>query len=196
MSRMIDARHIAILATSIGICAAQEPRPPADPLDVIQVSLREFDGLKRGGAFGFMLGMHDATTCELVMKGDVEIDGRQLTLYLPDGPYSLKNTGASDFTMENTATCLAIDTDADKKISDEENWYANLPLRIGDRMFEVRAIAPKGKGLELVPSRKPLSGIVIGREVPPFSYATTGGKTVTQDDFRGRPFLIDIWSVT
>jgi hypothetical protein len=196
MNRMILARLIAISSTSLGMCAAQETRPSTEQRDIVRIELREFDGLKRSGAFGFLLAMHDAIACELTMKGDVSIDDRKLTVYLPDGPYSLKNTGSSDFTTENTASCIAIDADADGKISDEENWYANLPIRISDRMFDIVAIGPDGKRIELAPSPKPLSGIVVGRKVPPFSYATTGGKTLTQDDFRGRPFLIDIWSVT
>ena len=196
MSRVNVPRLFAISSASVGACAAQETRPAADPPDVVRIELRECDGLKRGGAFGFMLAMRDSIACELTMRGDVSIDERKLTFYLPDGPYALKNTGASDFTMENTATCLAIDADADGRIADEENWFSNLPIRIGDRMFDLRAIGSDGKRIELAPSLKPVSGIVVGQKVPPFSYTTTGGKTLTQDDYRGRAFLIDIWSVT
>lgn len=187
----------AALASLAGTCLAQTASAPAAASQpVLRAPLRECDVVKRGGAFGLMLALRDSAACDLVRKGPLTIDGRALPVYLPDGPYALENKGRSDFTSENEATCIAIDADADGQLADAENWYANLPVRIGDQMYAVQAIEPDGKWIDLAPSSGPLTGIVLDRKLPSFSYQTSSGKMVSQDDFRGRPFLLDIWSVT
>jgi hypothetical protein len=39
-------------------------------------------------------------------------------------------------------------------------------------------------------------GLVVGKKCPAFSYRTVTGKRVTNKTFRGKAFLIDIWSTT
>jgi hypothetical protein len=40
------------------------------------------------------------------------------------------------------------------------------------------------------------SGLVAGQKCPAFSYRTVTGKRVTNSTFKGKAFLIDIWSTT
>ncbi|MCG3137283.1 MAG: hypothetical protein HJJLKODD_01126 [Phycisphaerae bacterium] len=133
----------------------------------------------------------------LTHRARVTVDDVTTWIYLPEKtPYTLVNTGESDGEFDNTSTLLAIDSRPDKRITDDENWYANLPIRIADRMFDVTAIAEDGSSITLTPSSAPLSGVVVGRKVPPFSYQREDGQLITQDDYKGKAFLLDIWSVT
>jgi hypothetical protein len=138
-----------------------------------------------------------AKDTQLTHQGVIKIDGETFNIYLPAaGSYSLKNTGTGEGQFENTSTLLSVDANRDGKFTDDEGWYANLPLRIGDRMFEVVRIAPDGSSITLKRSTKPLAGVITGRKVPPFSYTTAEGKPFTQDTYRGKAVLIDVWSVT
>jgi hypothetical protein len=133
----------------------------------------------------------------LVKKGVVEVEGKKYTLYLPKAKsYTVRNTAKKDHVFENTSTLLGVDQKGDGKLSASENWFANLPLRLGDRMFDVAEIAPDGSRVVLEPSRSPLRGVIVGRSCPPFSFRTTDGKEVSRDGFAGKAFLLDIWSVT
>src|SRR5262245_65949553 len=116
MPPMHSAQLIAVLALIASTCVAQERGEPIDTKSIRRVELRECDALKRGGAFGLMLAMRDGAACEVVRRGELNVDGRKLTVYLPDGPYSLENAGRSDFEVENDATCIAIDSDNDGKL--------------------------------------------------------------------------------
>jgi len=134
---------------------------------------------------------------QLVWKGSIIVDRESFDIYLPRaGSYSLKNTANDDGDLYNTSTLISIDSNHDGRLTDDEGWFANLPIRIGDKMFEATQIAPNGKTVELKPSAKPLSGIVVGRNVPPFAYKTRDGQTVTQDTYKGKAVLLDVWSVT
>jgi hypothetical protein len=134
---------------------------------------------------------------ELVKRGTVVVDGQKYTLYLPKAKsYSMKNTKPSDHSFENTSTLLYVDHDRDGKLTDEEGWFSNLPLRLGDKMFEVAEIAADGSRIVLKPSKAPLRGVILGRVCPPFSFKTADGKEVSRETLAGKPFILDIWSIT
>jgi hypothetical protein len=135
---------------------------------------------------------------KLVKRGSVTMAGKKYTLYLPAAKtYSLKNSpGKRDHIFENTSTRLAVDQNGDGKLTETDSWFANLPIRLGDKMFDVTEIAADGSRIVLKPSRSPLSGVVIGRTCPPFSFKTADGKTISRDSLAGKAFLLDIWSIT
>jgi hypothetical protein len=134
---------------------------------------------------------------ELVKRGVVEVDGHKLTLYLPETtPYSTKNSKLRDDEFENTSTLISIDQNGDGHLTDDEGWYANMPLRLGDRMFSVTEIAADGSRMVLAPSKSRLRGVVVGRRCPPFSFKTADGEEVSRESLAGKPFFLDIWSIT
>jgi len=148
---------------------------------------------------GFAKRLQEAMKPEkLVKKGSIRVSGKSFDLYLPEStePYAVENKGESDSHHENSSTLLSIDGNGDGKLTGDEGWFASLPIRIADSMWEVVAIAADGSRIELKPSRKPLAGVVVGRKCPPFSFRTEEGKPVTLDSYRGKALLIDIWSVT
>jgi hypothetical protein len=133
----------------------------------------------------------------LVKRGVLEVEGRKLTLYLPKAKaYSVRNTAKKDNIFDNNSTRLAIDQKGDGKLTEADNWFANLPVRLGDRMYDIIEIAPDGSSLVLQPSKSPLSGVIVGRTCPPFSFKTADGKTISRDGFAGKAFILDIWSIT
>jgi hypothetical protein len=134
---------------------------------------------------------------ELVKRGRVEVDGHKYTLYLPKAmSYSTKNTKPGDSGFENTSTLISVDQKGDGRLTGTDGWFANLPLRLGDKMFDVAGIAADGSWVVLKPSKSPLRGVIVGRACPPFSFKTADGKEVSRDGLAGKPFLLDIWSIT
>ena len=134
---------------------------------------------------------------ELVKRGTVQVDRQKYTLYLARAKsYSTKNTGPSDCDFDNTSTLISVDQNGDGRLTENDGWFANLPLRLGDRMFDVAELAADGSRIVLKPSKASLRGVIVGRTCPPFSFKTADGKEVSRDGLAGKPFLLDIWSVT
>jgi hypothetical protein len=134
---------------------------------------------------------------ELVKRGTVTLDGKNYTLYLPKAKaYSIKNSKPKDGDFENTSTLISVDPNGDGRLTAAEGWFANLPVRLGDSMFDVTEIAADGSRIVLKPSKAPLRGVIVGRSCPPFSFKTADGKEVSRDRLAGKPFLLDIWSIT
>lgn len=134
---------------------------------------------------------------DLVKRGVLEVDGHKYTLYLPRAKaYSIKNTKPSDTDYENTSTLISVDQNGDGRLRDEDGWFANLPLRLGDKMYDVTEIAADGSRVVLKPSKSPLRGVVVGHTCPSFSFKTADGKAVSRDSLAGTPFILDIWSIT
>jgi hypothetical protein len=134
---------------------------------------------------------------ELVKRGTAKVDGHNYTLYLPKAKaYSTKNTKPSDSDFENTSTVISVDQKGDGRLTDTDGWFANLPLRLGEKMFDVAEIAADGSRIVLKPSKSPLRGVIVGRTCPPFSFKTADGKEVSRKSLAGKPFLLDIWSIT
>ena len=134
---------------------------------------------------------------ELVKRGTVEVDRRKYTLYLARAKsYSTKNTGPSHSDNDNTSTLISVDQNGDGMLTENDGWFANLPLRLGDWMFDVAEIAADGNRIVLKPSMSSLRGVVVGRTCPPFSLKTAEGKEVSRESLAGKPYLLDVWSIT
>ncbi len=135
---------------------------------------------------------------KLVKKGRIPVQGKSFDIYLPEGnePYTVINKSGKDSHQNNSSTLVSIDANGDGKLTRDESWFANLPVRILDSMWDITSIAAEGSRLDIKPSRSPLRGVVVGRKCPPFSYKGEDGKRITQDTFKGKAFIIDIWSVT
>jgi len=133
---------------------------------------------------------------ELVKRGTVEVDGQKYNLYLPKAKsYSTTNSKADD-PIENTSTLISVDHNGDGRLTDDEGWFADLPLRLGDKMFDITEIAADGSQLVLQPSKSPLRGAIVGRICPPFSFKTADGQEVSRESLAGKPLILDIWSIT
>jgi hypothetical protein len=133
----------------------------------------------------------------LVKRGVLEVEGRKFTLYLPKAKtYVVRNAAKKESVFENTSTRLAIDQKGDGKLTEADNWFANMPVRLGDRMYDIIEIAPDGSSLVLQPSKSALAGVIVGRSCPPFSFKTADGKTISRDGLAGKAFMLDIWSIT
>jgi hypothetical protein len=134
---------------------------------------------------------------ELVKRGTVEVDGKKYTLYLPKAKaYSTTNTKTGDSDFENTSTLISVDQNGDGRLTGDQGWFANLPLRLGDKMFDVTEIAADGSRVVLKPSESALRGVIMGRTCPPFSFKTADGREFSRESLAGKPFLLDIWSIT
>ncbi len=133
----------------------------------------------------------------LVKRGTVSVDGQDYALYLPKADsYSTTNSGTDDSDSENTSTLISIDQNGDGKLTDDESWFANLPVRFGNTMFDLAKIASDGSQIILRPSKSPLRGVVVGRICPPFSFNTADGEEVSLEKMAGKAFILDIWSFT
>ena len=134
---------------------------------------------------------------DLVKRGTAQVHRQKYTLYLPKAKsYSTKNAGRSDCDVDNTSTLISVDQNGDGRLTENDGWFANLPVRLGDTMFDVAEIAADGSRIVLKPSTSSLRGVIVGRICPPFSFKTADGKKVSRESLAGKPFLLDIWSIT
>ena len=132
---------------------------------------------------------------EPMVRGDVDLDSQKVAIYIPArGPYSLKSEKTHSF--ENTSTGVFVDSNGDGRLDESECWWASMPIRLADSMFTVKDIDPGGTWIRFSRSSLPLSGVVVGKPCPPFSFQTMDGKTVSLADFKGKSFLLDVWSMT
>ena len=133
----------------------------------------------------------------LVKRGFLDVDGHKYILYLPKAKsYSIKNTSPKNHDLENTSTLISVDQKGDGKFQDWDGWLANMPIRLGDKMFDVTEIADDGSRIVLEPSKAVLRGVIVGRACPPFSFKTVEGKEVSLKSLAGKPFILDVWSIT
>lgn len=130
-----------------------------------------------------------------LVRGELLVDTEKAVFYLPShGPYSLKSE--KSHSLENTSTAISVDFDNDGKLANSEIWWSSMPVRLGDRMFEIKEIDPGGKWILLAKSSVPLAGAVIGKPCPPFEFTLMDGKPVSLKDYKGTAVLLDVWSMT
>ena len=180
---------------------SQEEKATAEQPAAITIVMENCEASRSGKITSdtsiFRLLVAGAPKEELVKRGMVEMDGKKYTLYLPKAKsYSTKNTKPSDSDFENTSTLISVDHNGDAQLADDEGWFANLPLRLGDKMFDVAEIAADGSRIVLKPSESPLRGVIVGHTCPPFSFKTADGQEVSRESLAGKAFILDIWSVT
>src|SRR5262245_30337047 len=179
----------------------ESPTTEAEPPGEIVVAMEDCKASRPGKITGdtsiFKLLFSGPPKDKLVKRGKLQVDGHDYALYLPKADaYSVENTGPGDSDLENTSTVISIDHNGDGKLTEEEGWFANLALRFGETMFDVAEIAEDGSRVVLRPSKSPLRGVIIGQVCPPFTYETTEGEEVSLESLRGKPFFLDIWSIT
>jgi hypothetical protein len=166
------------------------------PADAITVTLTDTTITRPGAVTGVLAALLGGGT-EKLKRGELTVDGETFALFLPQGKTcTIKNTGSNDGAFENKSTAITVAPKGDGKLTDGQSWFANLPLRVGDRMFDVLDIAADGSKFVLKPSTAPLRGVVLGRKCPAFAFETSEGKKVSFDTYRGQAFLLDIWSTT
>ena len=138
------------------------------------------------------------SSAKLVRMGAIDVDGEAFGVYLPETESGYRVTSfdeqPANAMTQFSSTYLAVDQNHDGKLTSSESAFAELPLRIGDTMFDVVAIAEDGSSITLRPNDGPLRGAVIGRRAPDFSFTATDGKVVRRDDYLGRAVLIDCWA--
>ncbi len=188
---------LTLVAPGAGASARDGPAAKAPSSITVKMESCQASRPAKETEFGLLrLLLFGRPTDALVRRGTVEVDGESYHLYLPKTKsYTAKNQAKAD-SGEDTSTLISIDLDHDGRLTEEESWYASQPIRLGDHMFEVQEIAKDGTRIVLKPSSAPLRGVIKGRKCPPFAFTTPDGETVALDRFRGKAFLLDIWSVT
>jgi hypothetical protein len=182
-------------------CGKPQAAPPDDTADGVTVVMETCKATRPGKITGdiniLKLAFSGPPKDKLIKRGKMHVDGQDYMLYLPEAEkYSTENTGESDSEFENTSTLISVDHNGDGKLTGEEGWFASLPLRFGDKMFDVAEIAEDGSRIVLKLSQSPLRGVIIGRSCPPFAFKTSDGDEVSRETLAGKPFILDIWSFT
>jgi hypothetical protein len=182
---------LAIAGFAAGTASAADP-----PADAISVTLTDTTITRAGAVTGVLSALFGGGT-EKLKRGELTVDGETFALYLPRGKTcTMKNAGTGDSPSENKSTAISVAPKNDKTLTASQTWFANLPLRVGDRMFSVVDLAADGSKIVLKPSNAPLRGVIVGRKCPDFAFETSDGKKVSRDAYKGKAFLLDIWSVT
>ncbi|MFO1032054.1 MAG: hypothetical protein U1F60_13335 [Planctomycetota bacterium] len=134
---------------------------------------------------------------DLVRTGSLQVGLETFGLYLPQekGGWSATARPERRGTLVTlTSTWLAVDQDHDGKIALDESYFAELPLRIGDTMFDVVDIAADGSAVTLRRRRGPLAGPVLGRKAAAFEWTATDGRKLTNASYENRVLVIDCWA--
>ncbi len=130
-----------------------------------------------------------------MVKGELNTDGEDVIFYLPAyGPYSVNSKKSHSF--ENTSTAISVDSNNNSELERTELWFSSMPIRFGDKMFEVKKIDPGSTWVLLSKSSAPLSGLVVGKPCPPFTFTMADGKQIKLEDYKGKSLLLDVWSMT
>ena len=188
---------LVMLGDFSGLSFAQSQNPTDSTDKAMTIKMEDCDASRTRAPKGILEALLGRTKDQLAKRGIVEVEGVKYTLYLPkEQAYSVKNTAKKDNALENTSTQLTIDQNGDGKFRETDNWFANLPIRLGDKMFDVISIDADGSRIDLKPSKSPLRGALIGRICPPFSFKAADDKEISRDSLLGKAFLLDIWSVT
>ncbi len=169
----------------------------------IEVSLDDCDKQRRRVKFG------DVSTLSIIfsgipddsldLTGQITFGSESFDFFLPkpdDGELSLINSGIGRTSFENTADYVSIDHNADGTLSDCEAVAMDGPIRIADSMFRVTKVDRKLKTITFQQIDAPLTGAIVGRKLPPFSFTTTEGETISNTSILGKVTILDIWAVT
>lgn len=174
-----------LLAANWAAAAAQTPAAP------IVVPMAPFEGKRPVRSF------YVESSPDLVRKGTVQVDGTAFDLFLPKekGGYSVRpRPELQGVLVTLTSTWLSVDQDHDGKITLEESYFAELPLRLGDTMFDVVDIAADGSTLTLRRREGPLAGAVLGRKAAAFEWTATDGRKLGNASYANRVLVIDCWA--
>lgn len=192
------AVSLRALSFVFALTAPQDGDPPADSVELrfepaVADRPMPLTGLSDALASAFSGPRREKLVARALFR-----DGeRQVAIWRAQAErFTTENRGADATAFENSSTLLSIDDDGDGVLTERESWFANLPLRIGDRMWEIEELAADGTRIRLRPSKAPLAGLLLGRRVPEFSFRTAEGQTFDHASLAGRPFVLDLWSIT
>ena len=178
--------------TPSNVSPEPQAEPPADMTIVMEDCKASRPGKITGGTSVLRMLFSGPPQERLIKRGTVRVDGEDYTLYLPKAEsYSTKNTEPGDSDFENTSTRISVDHNGDSRLTHDEGWFANLPLRLGEKMFDVAEIAEDGSRVMLRPSKSPLRGVIVGRTCPSFSFKTANGDEVSFETLAGKAFILD-----
>lgn len=170
--------------------AAAAPQTPPAPEPIV-VAMAPFEGKRPVRAF------YVNASPKLVRKGTVAVDGTAFDLFLPleKGAYSHRPRPERKAVLVTlTSTWLSVDQNHDGKIDVDESYFAELPLRIGDAMFDVVDIAADGSTISLRRREGPPTGAVLGRKAAAFEWTATDGRKLTNASYENRVLVIDCWA--
>jgi len=142
-------------------------------------------------------GFYVKSSRELVRKGSVEVGDEKFEVYLPkekNGWSHRPRPELEEGLVSLTSTWLSVDQDHDGKIAVDESYFAELPLRIGDTMFDVVDIASDGATLTLRRREGPLQGAVRGRKAAAFEWTAADGRKLNNASYENRVLVIDCWA--
>jgi hypothetical protein len=81
----------------------------------------------------------------MAKQGQLSVAGRDYAVYLPKAKsYSRMNTAATELRLLNTSSVIYIDQNGDGRLTPDEAWNANRPIRVADEMFDVVDLAADG----------------------------------------------------
>ncbi len=182
---------LCLVVPSLLLLANSAPAAPQTQSEPIVVAMAPFDGTRP------VRGFYVKSSTKLVKKGAVQVDGTAFDLYLPrekNGYSHVPRPEQKAVLVTLTSTWLAVDQDRDGKIALEESYFAELPLRIGDAMFDVVDIAKDGSSITLRRREGPLAGAVMGRKAAAFEWTAEDGRKLTNRSFENRVLVIDCWA--
>ncbi len=162
----------------------------------ITVNLEECSATRPKAKLSVSGMLFGSRTDQLTLKGTVNLPDGAVELYLPKGKFQLENTASLNTRFDNTATSVSIDQNNDGELKDYESYPSNLPIRIGDKMFQVSCIDAANRQLTMHQVEVPLSGTIVGRKCPPFEYVSLDGNTISDKSIVGKVTLLDVWAVT
>jgi hypothetical protein len=142
-------------------------------------------------------GFYVKSSRDLAHKGSLQVGGETFDLYLPKekGGWShLPRPERKGMLVTLTSTWLSVDQDHDGKIAIDESYFAELPLRIGDTMFDVVGIAADGSSVTLRRREGPLAGAVRDRKAAAFEWNATDGRKLSNASYENRVLVIDCWA--
>lgn len=175
--------------------AAAPPNSTAGK-DEIVVKLHPSDVIREGKIIfteDFLKHPTFSRPIDEMSRGRMMVDGEEVVFYIPQrGPYPL-TTDDEDF--HNTSMRISVDANNDGQLENTEAWYSSLPVRMGDTMFQVRSVDPKGAWIKFAKANVPLSGMVVGKPCPDFEFTTSDGQKVRLADYKGKVLLLDVWSM-
>ena len=122
-------------------------------------------------------------------KGEFEYNGKDYFVTLHDGDMGGRFIREKQV---NVSIRVGQKADLDKPNSAPSHRLFEL-IPIGDKLYEIKAIAEDGSWIEFAASNLPTTAI--GTRAPDISMTDTSGKTFRISDYRGKVLVLDFWYV-
>ena len=188
----------ANIATAKTGTAKSKAEPVDADNDVIELKTQACSTTRPPAKFNMSSMFSGRSNDRLNRKCSIEVDGQMIDIYLPkEKEYTVENSGTDNTMISNTSTFISIDQNGDGVLESHESMPTNLPIRILDSMYVATGIADDASSITLTKFDGPLSGVVLNRKCPEFSFQTVDGdRTISDKSILGKVTLLDIWAVT